>query len=96
MITVENSVTDQLSADFTRACAELAHARQLMRRRDSIPHRGAVTEWERAVDVLLDMLLQVRFGPAHGSAGPAPATPCDPQRRFEVPADPHPGGSALR
>jgi hypothetical protein len=93
---VENSVTDQLSADFTRACAELANARRLMRTRDSIPHRAAVTEWERAVDVLLDMLLQVRLGPAPGLTGPTPATPCDPQRRFEVPADPHPGGSALR
>jgi hypothetical protein len=55
-----------------------------------------VTEWEQAVDVLLDMLLQVRLGPAPGLTGPTPATPCDPQRRFEVPADPHPGGSALR
>jgi hypothetical protein len=96
VIIVENSVIDQLSADITRACAELAHARQLMRRRDSMPHRAAVTEWERAVDVLLDMLIQVRLRPAHGSAGPAPATPCDPQCRFEVPADPYPGGRALR
>ena len=96
MTIVENSVTDQLSADFTRACIELANARRLMRRRDSTHHRAAVTEWERAVDVLLDMLLQVRLGPAHGSDGLSPVTPCDPQRRLEVSADPHPGGSAVR
>jgi len=93
---VEDSVTDQLSADFTRACVELANARRLMRRRDSTLHRAAVTEWERAVDVLLDMLLQVRLGPAHEPNGPTPPTPCDPRRRFEVPADPRPGESAPR
>jgi hypothetical protein len=93
---VEDSVNDQLSADFTRACVELAHARRLMRGRDSTPHRAAVTEWERAVDVLLDMRLQIRLGAAHESDRPTPARPCAPRRRFVVPADPHAGGSAVR
>jgi hypothetical protein len=69
---VEDSVTDQLSADFTRACVERAKARLLMRRKDSTAHRAAVSEWERAVDVLLDMLLQVRRAPAHVPNQPPP------------------------
>ena len=69
---VEDSVTDQLSADFTRACVERAKARLLMRRKDSTVHRAAVTEWDRAVDVLLDMLLQVRGAPAHVPPPPPP------------------------
>ena len=74
MIIVEDSVTEQLSADFTRACVERGRARLLMRRKDSTAHRAAVTEWEGAIDVLLDMLLQVRREAAQEPGRPAPDT----------------------
>jgi hypothetical protein len=73
---VEDSVTEQLSADFTRVCVERGRARLLMRRKDSTAHRAAVTEWERAVDVLLDMLLEFRRASAHEPDRPA----CDALR----------------
>ena len=66
MPTFQDTVTDQLVADCIHASVELGQARQLMRLKDSHANRAAVTEWARAIDVLLDMLLQVRC-PAPGS-----------------------------
>jgi hypothetical protein len=68
--TVQDTVTDQLIADFVLASVELGKARRLMRLKDCGAHRAAVTEWERAIDVLLDMLLQIRLAP-RGTDRPA-------------------------
>jgi hypothetical protein len=61
--TVQDTVTEQLFADFMQASAELGSARLRMQLKDSTAHRAAVTEWEGAIDVLLDMMLQIRLAP---------------------------------
>lgn len=70
MPTVQDTVTEQLFADFMRASVELESARRRMRLKDSTAHRAAVTEWEGAIDVLLDMLLQLRLPPPRGTDRP--------------------------
>jgi hypothetical protein len=42
-----------------------------MRLKDSPAHRATVAEWEKAIDVLLDMLLQVRVPPRTQRTGAA-------------------------
>ncbi len=70
MGTVQDTVTDQLIADVMQASVELGKARLLLRLKDSTAHRAHVTEWERAIDVLLDMLLQIRLAPPRDTAWP--------------------------
>jgi hypothetical protein len=55
--TVQETLIDQLVADFVRACTELEHARLLMSSKDSTGHRRAVAEWAETIDLLLDMSL---------------------------------------
>ena len=71
MPTVQDTVTDQIIADFVQASVALGKARRQIRLKDCSAHRAAVTEWERAIDVLLDMLLQVRLAPPRGTVRPA-------------------------
>ena len=70
MPTVQDTVTEQLFADFMQASAELGSARLLMRLKDSTGHRADVTEWERSIDALLDMLLQIRLATPRGTDRP--------------------------
>jgi hypothetical protein len=58
MNNVAASLADQLSSEFTQACAELAQARHRQRRKDTTAHRVAVTEWLTKIDVVLDLFLE--------------------------------------
>ncbi len=58
MITIPDSLAEQLSREFAQACAELAHARHRQRLKDTTAYRAAVAEWQTTVDQVLDMYLE--------------------------------------
>ena len=57
MITIPDSLAEQLSCEFAQACAELVEARHRRRLKDTPAHRAAVAEWQTQIDQLLDMFL---------------------------------------
>ena len=51
------SLRDELSVDFSRACAQLAEARLRQDGKDTAANRAAVAEWWARIDAVLDMYL---------------------------------------
>jgi hypothetical protein len=58
MITIPDSLAEQLSSEFAQVCAELTQARHRQRLKDTTAHRAAVAEWQTKVDLVLDMFLE--------------------------------------
>jgi hypothetical protein len=58
MITIPDSLAEQLSSEFAQACAELAQARHRQRLKDTRAHCAAVAEWQTKIDLALDMFLE--------------------------------------
>jgi hypothetical protein len=58
MTPVHDSLADQLSRDFTHACAELTRARLQLRTRDDLRNREAVALRQAEADAVLDMYLE--------------------------------------
>src|SRR3712207_4564864 len=50
MITIPDSLVEQLSREFAQACAELVEARR-RRLKDTPAHRAAAAEWHTKIDV---------------------------------------------
>jgi|1185.fasta_scaffold691851_2 hypothetical protein len=61
MTTICDSLVDQITGDFTQACAELAKARHNQRVKDTPAHRAAVADCRAQVDAVLDLFLDTRF-----------------------------------
>ena len=57
MITIPDSLAEQLSREFAQACAELAQARHRQRLEDTTAHRAAVAEWQTTINQVLDLFL---------------------------------------
>lgn len=69
MTVVQDSLVDQISLDFARACIELARARLRLRERDDLTNRNAVALRRAEADAVLDMYLDMYLDPAP-AAGP--------------------------
>jgi hypothetical protein len=60
MTVVEDDLAVQIHADLSRIRGELTQARHRQRQRDSGPNRAAVAACRDRMDVVLDLLLEVR------------------------------------
>jgi hypothetical protein len=58
MISVQDTLGDELFLDLSRACIELTEARTRQAERDSGLNRAAVAECHARIDSLLDMFLE--------------------------------------
>jgi hypothetical protein len=62
MISVQDTLGDELFLDLARACIELTEARTRQAERDSALNRGVVAECHARIDSLLDMFLESTSG----------------------------------
>jgi hypothetical protein len=67
MTVVQNTLADQLSRDFARACAELSQAMMQLHSRDDMRNRSAVARRRAEADAVLDMYLEVARPAGPGS-----------------------------
>ena len=79
MTTIHETLSELLTIDFARVCAELDSARLMVELKDTTAHRAAVSYCEQAVDAVLDMFLLVGRPPAlRRPERPAPAVAPEP------------------